>query len=187
MPKGIRYDDDFIVGGNLNTKVTPNFRLREFARPSGEVRVHRELVGALQGLRETYGKPLAIKGLNPKRGLGGGQQGLFVWLGAADLEAVVSSADPLREMGYFARVVKRGDQAYAQMPPPDALPPLPAAPAFEIGMRLTAAYETTGDPYQQVTGNFDLAGMSFGPLQVNFKTGTLKELFAGPTCAQTAV
>ena len=107
MPKGIRYDDDFIVGGNLDTRVTPNFRLREFARSNGEVRVHRELVGALQGLREAYGRSLAIKGLNPKRGLGDGKPGLFVWLGAADPEAVVASADPLLDMGYFARELKR--------------------------------------------------------------------------------
>lgn len=178
MPKGIRYDDGFIVGGNLNTRVTPNFRLREFARPNGDVHVHRELVGALQELRERYGKSLEVKGLNAKHDLGGGKHGLFVWLGTADPGAVVASAAPLNDLGYFALVRERGGQVYAEMPPPEALPPLPAEPAFEIGMRLTAAYETSGDPYQQVTGNFDGAGLSFGPLQINFKSGTLKELFA---------
>jgi hypothetical protein len=42
---------------------------------------------------------------------------------------------------------------------------------------VTAAFETAGDPFQQVTGNFDKAGLSFGPLQMNFGTGTLQELF----------
>jgi ribonucleoside-diphosphate reductase beta chain len=37
---------------------------------------------------------------------------------------------------------------------------------------VTAGFETSGDPYLQVPGNFDGAGLSFGPLQANFKTGT---------------
>ena len=177
MPKGIRYEDGFIVGGNLTTRITPNFRLREFVGRDGAVRIHRELVGALQELRESYGQPLAVKAVEPKSGLGARKRGLFAWLDAEDLDAVITSAAGLVKLGYFDRVLKHGGQIYAEMPPPDALPPLPPEPAFEIVMRLTAAYETTGDPYQQVTGNFDGAGLSFGPLQVNFGTGTLPDLF----------
>lgn len=178
MPKGIKYEDDFIIGDNPATRIVPNFRLREFAGRGGSIRIHRELVGAVQELREAYGQPLAVKGVEPRSGLGAGKRGLFVWLGARDPDAVIASAAELIKLGYFARVLKRGGQIYAEMPPPDALPPLPPEPAFEIVMRLTAAYETTGDPYQQVTGNFDDAGLSFGPLQVNFGTATLPDLFA---------
>lgn len=178
MPKGIRYEDGFIVGGNLATKVAPNFRLREFVGRDGAVRIHRELVGALQELRESYGRPLEVKGVDPKSGLGAGKRGLFAWLDAEDPAAVITGAEGLVKLGYLDRVLEHGRQVYAEMPPPDALPPLPPEPAFEIVMRLTAAYETTGDPYQQVTGNFDGAGLSFGPLQVNFGTGTLPDLFA---------
>lgn len=178
MPKGLRYDEDFIVGGSPSTRVTPNFRLGEFARRNGEVRIHRELVGALQELRETYGRAISIRGVNARDGLGEGKQGLFAWLDLDDPEGAIARAEPLLAVGYLKRLVKRGNLLYAEAPPSSATPPLPAESAFEIGMRLTAAYETTGDPYQQVTGNFDGAGMSFGPLQVNFKSGTLSPLMA---------
>jgi len=42
---------------------------------------------------------------------------------------------------------------------------------------VTAAFETAGDKFQQITGNFDGAGLSFGPAQVNFGSGTLVPLF----------
>lgn len=178
MAKGIKYEDGFIIGGNPRARIAPNFELREFAGRDGSIHVHRELVGALQELREAYGRPLQIKGMEPESGLGAGKRGLFAWLSADDPDAVIASAAKLIELGYFARLLKRGGQIYAEMPSPDALPPLPPEPAFEIVMRMTAAYETTGDPYQQVTGNFDGAGLSFGPLQVNFGTDTLPDLFA---------
>ncbi len=178
MPKGIRYEDDFIIDGNPPTRITPHFRLREFARRGGSIYIHRELVAALQELREAYGQALEIRSLDARDGLGAGKRGLFAWLGAEDPDALLARAEPLRELGYLARVRKRGTRVYAEMPKPDALPPLLPESAFEMAMRITAAYETTGDPYQQVTGNFDDAGLSVGPLQVNFGTGTLPQLFA---------
>jgi hypothetical protein len=42
---------------------------------------------------------------------------------------------------------------------------------------VTSSFETSGDRFQQITGNFDGAGLSFGPAQWNFKSGTLVPLF----------
>jgi hypothetical protein len=41
--------------------------------------------------------------------------------------------------------------------------------ALDRAIAVIAAFETAGDPYQQVTANFNDAGLSFGPLQVNFR------------------
>jgi hypothetical protein len=49
--------------------------------------------------------------------------------------------------------------------------------ALETAFSVTAGFETAGDKFQQITGNFDGAGLSFGPAQVNFGTGTLVPLF----------
>ena len=57
----VEWDGGFVVGGDDNRRLTPNFRLKEFRAPDGTVRVHRELVSALQMLRDRYGKSLAIR------------------------------------------------------------------------------------------------------------------------------
>ena len=57
------------------------------------------------------------------------------------------------------------------------LPPIDLEQALETAFSVTSAFETAGDKFQQVTGNFDGAGLSFGPAQVNFGTGTLVPLF----------
>ena len=57
------------------------------------------------------------------------------------------------------------------------MPDIKPETAFDCGLQVTAAYETSGDPYQQVTGNFDDAGLSFGPIQCNLLSGTLQEIF----------
>jgi hypothetical protein len=79
--------------------------------------------------------------------------------------------------GHFIRVEPRGQQLYVEMPDPAKLPAMAPEKALDQAIAVTAGFETSGDPYLQVTGNFDGAGLSFGPLQVNFKTGTLQELF----------
>jgi hypothetical protein len=91
---------------------------------------------------------------------------------------VVKSAARLSQEGHFLRVEARGERIYLEMPDPAALPAVRPELAIANALRVTAAFETSGDPFQQVTGNFDGAGLSFGPLQVNLKTGTLQELFA---------
>ena len=48
MVGNIQIENDFIIGGPANARVTPNFRLKEFYRSNRKVRVHRELAAALQ-------------------------------------------------------------------------------------------------------------------------------------------
>ena len=48
MPKGLRFENDYLAGGPANAWVTPNFRLSEYAGADGRVFVHRELVAAVQ-------------------------------------------------------------------------------------------------------------------------------------------
>ena len=174
MAKGLRYDGEFIVGGRATTRVTPNFRLSEFQSRGGALRVNRELVASLQSLRDGYGRAISVKSMGRRQGFEVAAPGMFAWLGAASIEQLLASASELVESGEFAVAQIHDGQVYVEVP--SQLPPMVAAGAFEMGMRLTAAYETSGDPYLQVTGNFDGAGLSFGPIQVNFGTGTLSDL-----------
>jgi hypothetical protein len=177
MPKGLKYDNDYIVGGPANCRVTPNFSLSEYAGTDGKVRIHRELVASVQVLRNSLGAAVSIAGVAPAGGLGNGLEGRFVWLKADDIAALEATARNLMKDGHFVRVEPRGGQLYVEMPDPDHLPPILPDRALDLAIAVTAGFETSGDPYLQVTGNFDGAGLSFGPLQVNFKTGTLQELF----------
>lgn len=172
----LEYKDDYLVGGRATDAITPHFKVREFTTAEG-LHVHRELVGALQELREGYGAPVAIRGLAPRGPRGQGRRGDFAFVGGANPDALQAAAQALVKQGFLADVVRVGTDLYVEIPNPAAPPPLPAATALERAVRVTAAYETSGDPYQQVTGNFDGAGLSFGPLQVNFRSGTLVELF----------
>jgi hypothetical protein len=177
MAKGLRYQDDYLVGGPARARVTPNFTLAEYAGADGGVRVHRELVAAVQVLRDQLGAPLEIAGMAPAHGLGAGLQGRFAWLAARDAAGLEAAARRLLREGDLARVEARAGKLYVEMPDPAHLPALAAERALDRAIAVTAGFETSGDPYLQVTGNFDGAGLSFGPLQVNFKTGTLQELF----------
>lgn len=177
MAKGLKYDNGYVIGGPARVKVSPDFALSEYAGADGSVRVHRELVASVQLLRDRLGMPLKIAGVAPADGLGEGLQGRFVWLSAKNSVALEAAARHLMREDEFARVEARGERLYAEIPDPEHLPALPAARAMDRAIAITAGFETSGDPYLQVTGNFDGAGLSFGPLQVNFKTGTLQELF----------
>ncbi|MBL8149959.1 MAG: hypothetical protein JNN15_08520 [Blastocatellia bacterium] len=46
----------------------------------------------------------------------------------------------------------------------------------ETALSITGNFETSGDPFLQVTGNFDLQGISCGVLQWNIKQGSLQPL-----------
>jgi len=177
MPKGLKYDNDYIVGGPANCRVTPHFKLSEYAGANGRVRIHRELAASVQVLRNSLGAAVSIAGVAPAVGLGKDLEGRFVWLTATDFAALEAAACKLIKEGHFIRVEVGGGRLYVEMPDPDHLPPLPPEKALDLAIAVTAGFETSGDPYLQVTGNFDGAGLSFGPLQVNFKTGTLQELF----------
>jgi hypothetical protein len=177
VSRGLVFEQDYIVGGPARAQVTPNFRLAEYASASGRVRVHRELVAAVQMLRSDLGGRVSIDGITPRAGIGRGLDGRFVWVKADSPAALAASAARVVRDGWLARIEPRGDALYIEMPDPQNLPPLLAERALDLAIEVTAAFETSGDPYQQVTGNFDGAGLSFGPLQVNLGTGTLQELF----------
>ncbi len=177
MAKGLKYENDYIVGGPAKCRVTPNFTLSEYAGADGKVHIHRELVGSVQVLRNGQGTAVSIAGVAPAAGLGKGLEGRFVWLKANDLAALEARARKLIKAGHFVRVEPGGSKLYVEMPDPDHLPAILPERALDLAIAVTAGFETSGDPYLQVTGNFDGAGLSFGPLQVNFKTGTLQELF----------
>ncbi|MGQ9860833.1 MAG: hypothetical protein ACUVSD_02330 [Thiobacillaceae bacterium] len=176
-PKGLKYDNDYLVGGPARCQVTPNFTLSEYAGTDGRVHIHRELVASVQVLRDRLGRSIKIAGMAPAGGLGRGLDGRFAWLRADDMAALEAAARALVKEGHFIRVENQGGRFYTEMPDPAHLPPILPERALDLAIAVTAGFETSGDPYLQVTGNFDGAGLSFGPLQVNFKTGTLQELF----------
>jgi len=174
----IQYDGHIIVGGDPSTRVSPNFSLRELTRKNGTVHVHRETVSALQILRDRYAASIRISAMRPLDGLGTGREGLFAWLARQDDAAeLLATAEALKNQGILADVQSRASSIYVCIPNPSSLPDVTAESALVTAIRVTSGFETSGDPFQQVTGNFDGAGMSFGPSQVNFGSGTLTPLF----------
>ncbi|WP_217424519.1 hypothetical protein [Nitrogeniibacter mangrovi] len=173
----VRFEDDFLVAGTGRDRVTPNFTLGEYQAPDGSVRMHREILAAVQMLRDALDRPVSIASVRAADGLGSGKRGQFVWIESGEPTEVVAAARALLKDGTLARVEVRGARVYLEMPDPAALPALIPANALERAIQVTAAFETSGNPYHQVTGNFDGAGLSFGPIQVNFGTGTLPVLF----------
>lgn len=169
--------DDFIIGGEANHLLTPNFRLSEFAHIDGTIFVHRELVASLQILRDSLEKPIKIKPSTPDDNGNSGSSGLGIKATATDLDSMKTMADKLVRQGYFSVCVRNDTNVYLEIPDPDNLPAIAPKTAFGCGVKVTAAFETTGDPYQQVTGNFDGSGLSFGPIQCNLGSGTFQELF----------
>ena len=174
----LQLDGHMIVGGDPSTSVSPNFRLRELTRQNGIVRVHRETVSALQILRDRYARSIKVTAMRPLDGLGEGKDGLFAWLANPDdATELLPTARQLKAEGLFSRVESKPSGIYVCIPDPSALPPVSAESALVTAIQVTSGFETSGDPFQQVTGNFDGAGLSFGPSQVNFGTGTLTPLF----------
>jgi hypothetical protein len=159
----------FIVGGDDNRRLTPSFRLKEFRKPDGSIRVHRELISGLQLLRDRFAKPLSVKRVEA--------DGLAAVVTGEPAAELTASAQALRERRVFESVAPEDGGVSVTIPSPDSLPPIDLEQALETAFSVTAAFETAGDKFQQVTGNFDGAGLSFGPAQVNFGTGTLVPLF----------
>jgi hypothetical protein len=165
----VDWDGGFVVGGDGNRRLTPSFRLKEFRKPDGSVRVHRELVSGLQLLRDRFGKSLSVRRTEA--------DGLAAVVVAEPLDELLAAAQALREHRVFERVAPGDGDVFVSIPSPDRLPPIDLEQALETAFSVTAAFETAGDKFQQITGNFDGAGLSFGPAQVNFGTGTLVPLF----------
>jgi len=169
MVWSVSWDQGFVVGGDDNRRLTPDFRLKEFRKPDGTLRVHRELVTALQMLRDSFARPLAIRATDA--------DGLGATLGAEPVADLVSAADRLKAHRLFEEVATRGDLIHVRIPDPQHLPEIELEQALESALAVTAGFETSGDRFQQITGNFDGAGLSFGPAQWNFRSRTLVPLF----------
>lgn len=178
MTTGIRYEHDYIIGGPARGRVTPDFP---------DCRSTRGLTAACACIanswlpcnwcatiwRRASPLPACCRAAAQERGL----DGRFAWLKSASLPALAASAARVARDGWLLRIESHGNVLYVEMPDPDKLPALAAERALDLAIAVTAAFETSGDPHLQVTGNFDGAGLSFGPLQVNLGTGTLQELF----------
>ena len=165
----VDWEGGFVVGGDGNRRLTPSFRLKEFRKPDGSVRVHRELVSGLQLLRDRFGKSLSVKRTEA--------DGLAAVVAGEPAAELLAAAEALRERHVFDQVARDAGGVSVRIPGPDRLPPIDLEQALETAFSVTSAFETTGDKFQQITGNFDGAGLSFGPAQVNFGTGTLVPLF----------
>ena len=177
MAGSIKYENDFIVEGNPNTRLSVNFRVREFSDRNGKLHVHRELVAGLQILRNRLGSGIDVISPKAPASLGQRTAGLGVVIKSDDMSALEKTAKKLKAEGYFSMVKSHASGLYLEIPVSDAMPAMNPETAFDCGMQVTAAFETSGDPYQQVTGNFDGAGLSYGPIQCNLLSGTLQELF----------
>ena len=164
--------------GTTNQFLSPNFRLGEFRDASGQAYVHRDLVGALQMLRDAHDAPISVRSMRAPAAVDTpAPRGEGVLLEAADSARLVNDAETLVRDGWLARLIPVGAGLWVDMPDPADPPPVFPEQAFDYALRVTAAYETSGDPYLQVTGNFDQQGLSFGPIQANLGTGSLQELF----------
>ena len=177
MAGTVKYENDFIVEGNANTRLSANFKVKEFLDRNGKLHVHRELVAGLQILRNRFRSGIDIISRKAPASMRQGPAGLGVTIKSDDISTLEKAAKKLKAEGYFSRVEPHSSGLYLEIPAPDAMPAINPETAFDCGMQVTAAFETSGDPYQQVTGNFDGAGLSYGPIQCNLLSGTLQELF----------
>jgi hypothetical protein len=173
----IKYENEFVIDGNPNTRLSPNFKVKEFLDSNGNIHTHRELIAGLQILRSRMGTGITIVSLKTPPSAGPVPIGLGVVIKSADTAALEKAAKKLKSEGYFSTVKTTPSGLCLTIPSPGAMPALKPEIAFDCGMQVTAAFETSGDPYQQVTGNFDGAGLSYGPIQCNLLSGTLQALF----------
>jgi len=165
----VDWEGGFVVNGDGSRRLTPSFRLKEFKRPDGTVRVHRELVSSLQLLRDRFEKSVSVRRTEA--------DGLSAVVSGEPLAELLHTAAAMRERGLFESVSAQDEGVRVTIPAPGSLPPIDLEQALETAFLVTSAFETAGDKFQQVTGNFDGAGLSFGPAQVNFGSGTLTPLF----------
>ena len=165
----VDWDGGFVIGGEGNPRLTPNFRLKEFTGDGGAFRVHRELVSALQLLRGRLGSGISIEAVD--------SNGLGARIRSKSADQLLGAASDLEAHRLFEQVEKSGDDVQVRIPDPENLPPIGLEQVLETAFSVTSGFETSGDRFQQVTGNFDKAGLSFGPAQWNFKSKTLQPLF----------
>ena len=163
------WDKHFIVGGNNRLRLTPNFRLNEFMDEQGNVRIHRELVVSLQLLRDRFRSSIKVVAIDP--------DGLGATIRAAAIDELFAEATRLKEASIFEAIIRGENDIFIRILDPDSTHEVDLEQVLMAAFSVTSAFETSGDPFQQITGNFDGAGISFGPSQWNFKSGTLIPLF----------
>ena len=168
-----KLDGPYIVSASPNSKLSTNFKAKEYMATDGSLYVHQDLVAGVQLLRDLVG-PMSVNSVRP-RAMG---KGLGVSLKATDLDTLLASALELKKQGIFSEVLSQSSSAVVVgVQSEGRAKNLKPVFAFDCGLQVVANYETQGDPYQQVTGNFDGAGLSFGVIQFNFKSETLQKLF----------
>ena len=139
------WDGGFVVGGDDTLRLTPHFRLQEFRNGRAPVRVHRELVSALEILRQKYGQPLTIRSTDA--------DGLGARVASSSVAALLAAADAVRDHRLFAGVEQDGDAVHLRIPDPAQMPEIELEQALESALSVTSGFETSGDRFQQVTGN----------------------------------
>ncbi|MFK7855055.1 MAG: hypothetical protein AB8B79_13110 [Granulosicoccus sp.] len=163
----------FLVAAKANSRLTPNFKAKEYFSSDGSLFIHRDVISGVQMLRDIVG-PLSVDSVRPRSI----DKGLGVSLVAKDADNLWASAKRLKKEGLFNKVVQLSSSAVVvSVSKPSRKSTLKPVFAFDCGLQVVASYETRGNPYEQVTGNFDGAGLSFGVIQFNFKSGTLQRLF----------
>ncbi len=168
MVWNIDWENEFIVEGANNTRLTPNFRLREFRNASGRLFIHWELVSVMQILRSRYAGSITVVQVL--------EDGLSVIVNSVNTERLHEEAKVLEGLQLFLTSELNDKGILLTINPPESLPPITLENALETAFSVTSSFETSGDRFQQVTGNFDGAGLSFGPAQWNFGTNTLDPL-----------
>ena len=156
-----------------NPSVAPNFSLREFARRDGSYFIHPNLILTLQNIRNLLGQTVNIVKVDEGSQ---GTRGFCASIRAGDLSRLKEECSSFLQEGSIAKLLEDGERLFleARASPAESLS---LEDAFDTAFYVTAGFETSGDLFQQVTGNFDGAGLSFGPSQANFGTGTLVQLF----------
>ena len=173
----IKYENNYIVAGNPNSSLSPNFKVKEFLARNGTIFIHRELISGLQILRNRVGQGISIISPNATASMEKIPAGLGIVIKSNDMPLLEKTARKLKNEGYFLKLSMVSSGLYLEMHASESMPDIKPETAFDCGMQVTSAFETSGDPYQQVTGDFDGAGLSFGPIQCNLLSGTLQELF----------
>lgn len=86
-------------------------------------------------------------------------------------------------MSFFSKIKNFFVNLFQKKPKPVALPAPKPLPPFskdrkplETALEITGDFETEGDPWTQVTGNFDGEGASLGILQWNFGQNSIQPL-----------
>ncbi len=171
-----RFAGRCVTGSNPrepNPPIAPNFSLHEFARQDKTYFIHPNLILTLQNIRNLLGQTVNIVKI------GEGNQttkGFCASIRAGDFSRLKEVCSNFLQERSIAKLLEDGDSLFleARTSPTETMS---VEDALEISFYVTSGYETSGDPFQKVTGNFDGAGLSFGPSQVNFGARTLVRLF----------